>query len=279
MSIELKRWTKLGLGAAILGMSGLAACGGEGGESGEAHEAGEVVIDRSVAEAGERGEGGEQGESGEHGEGGEAGESGEAGEAGEGGHAGELPLTNRLAFMMGHVEAGLALYRAGEPEMAAPHLLHPVSETHAAERKGIDALGFDGELFEAVSDALASGKAASEIEMQLLAAEANLDAVAKEAGGDTVEIIKFLMGTIIEEYSAGVSDGKIVEAGEFQDAYGFAVVASDRASSIEGDAGTRVRKELRALIGLWAEGPVPTASPASVSAVRAQVSTILLELP
>ena len=53
-----------------------------------------------------------------------------------------LPVAFRVAFMSGHVEAGLALYRAGAPEQAAKHLLHPVSETHAAERAGIDALGF-----------------------------------------------------------------------------------------------------------------------------------------
>jgi hypothetical protein len=33
----------------------------------------------------------------------------------------ELPLEFRLAFMTGHVKTGLALYRLGELEMAAPH--------------------------------------------------------------------------------------------------------------------------------------------------------------
>lgn len=42
-----------------------------------------------------------------------------------------LPVQFRVAFMSGHVEAGLALYRAGAPDQAARHLLHPVSETHA----------------------------------------------------------------------------------------------------------------------------------------------------
>ena len=49
------------------------------------------------------------------------------GEGGEGGSANmeTLPIENRLAFMRGHVEAGLALYRAGAPEEAGKHLLHP----------------------------------------------------------------------------------------------------------------------------------------------------------
>ena len=69
--------------------------------------------------------------------------------------------------MSGHVEAGLALYRAGAPDQAAKHLLHPVSETHKAERAGIDALGFTPKVFEAVSKALDKGKSASEIEPML----------------------------------------------------------------------------------------------------------------
>ena len=60
---------------------------------------------------------------------------------------GQLPIEKRVAFMAGHVQAGIALYRAGAPDQAAPHLLHPVSETHQAERTGIDALGFDQSIF------------------------------------------------------------------------------------------------------------------------------------
>ena len=181
--------------------------------------------------------------------------------------------------MSGHVAAGLELYRVGEAEMAAPHLLHPVSETHAAEREGLEALGFDSALFEAVSDALDNQVPAAEINMQLLAAEANLSEIAKAAGGDVVEIITYLMETTVEEYSVGVPADKIEVMGEYQDAYGFVAVALDRAGAIEGDTGLRVRKEIRALIDLWPQGPVPVASPTAASVIRAQVSTVLLELP
>ncbi|MGB6228762.1 MAG: hypothetical protein WBF53_01375, partial [Litorimonas sp.] len=76
------------------------------------------------------------------------GEPMDAGESHDGHSMDTLPRSHRLAFMMGHVEAGLSLYRAGQPDMAAPHLLHPVSETHAAEREGLEELGFDAALFE-----------------------------------------------------------------------------------------------------------------------------------
>ena len=71
-----------------------------------------------------------------------------------------LPRPLRLAFMAGHVRAGMALYRAGELEMAAPHLLHPVSETHQAEREGLEELGFDHSLYVRVSRALEANRPA-----------------------------------------------------------------------------------------------------------------------
>jgi len=180
--------------------------------------------------------------------------------------------------MTGHVEAGLALYRAGEAEMAAKHLLHPVSETHATEREGLSALGFDASLFEAVSDALEAGKPAADVEPQLATAEENLRRVTVAAGGDTIEVLEFLLETIVEEYKIGVPADSVVDAGEFQDAYGFAVVASGRAEALEGDVGERVRGELGKLLALWADGPVPVDTPASASLVTAQVGNVRLEL-
>ncbi|MEO1475165.1 MAG: hypothetical protein AAFS13_02185 [Pseudomonadota bacterium] len=265
MTLRPKMWTSLGTGLALLGATTLAACG-DGGETGEAGEAAETAI---VAEAGESGEGGE-------GEGGE----GEGGESGEAGHnVGTLPRPFRLAFMTGHVETGLALYRAGEPAMAAPHLLHPVSESHADERAGLEELGFDASLFEAVSAALEAGQAAETIEAQLTAAEENLAGVAEQAGGDPIAIVEFLMQTVIEEYGIGVPADTVTDPGEYQDAYGFAIVAMDHAQRFEGEAGERVRAELRKLIDLWpGTPPVPTDNPTPASAVNAQVGFVLLEL-
>ncbi len=161
MSYFPKRWAGLGLAAALLSTTALTACGGEGGESGEVGETGEGAIHT------EAGEGAAHSEMGE-GEGGEAGESGE-GEGGEAGHMDvqTLPVEHRAAFMWGHVKAGMKLYRDGFSEQASIHLLHPVSETHASERAGLEALGFDAAPFERVSAALAEGKPADEIESDL----------------------------------------------------------------------------------------------------------------
>lgn len=263
MTFRTKHWTSLSAGLALIGASTLSACGGEAPDGEE--DTPLAVVSSSGPEKNEAGE---------------MGEAGESGEAGEIGHGGEtLPLPKRLAFMSGHVEAGLALYRAGKPGMAAPHLLHPVSETHSDEREGLDALGFDGNLFEAVSTALNAGQAATEIEPQLAAAEANLASVAERAGGNPIEIVEFLMQIVVEEYTIGVTEKAITDPGEYQDAYGFAIVALDRAQGFQGEAGDRVRAELQELIDLWPEpAPVPTDTPAPVAAINAQVGNVLLEL-
>ncbi|MEM9669947.1 MAG: hypothetical protein AAF950_13555 [Pseudomonadota bacterium] len=264
MAFRPKKWTSLGTGLALLGASTLAACGSEDAPAEEDETA--VVTEGEEATPAT-----------------ELGEFGEGGEGGEGGEAGlnldTLPRPFRLAFMTGHVEAGLALYRAGEPAMAAPHLLHPVSETHSTERAGLEELGFDASIFEAVSAALEAGQAAEEIEPQLVAAEENLALVSEKAGGNPIEIVEFLMQTVIDEYGIGVPEDTVTDAGEYQDAYGFAIVAMDQAQRFEGEAGERVRAELEKLIALWpGTPPVPTDNPTAASVVNAQVGLVLLEL-
>ena len=258
MSIEEKRWTRLGLGLALASATALGACG-EPGESGEGPTPASIAGETADYSEGE-GEGGE-------------------GEGGEAGHAMEtLPLEMRVAFMSGHVEAGLALYRAGQTEEAAPHLLHPVSETHADERAGLDALGFDAAAFEAVSAALEAGKPAEDVEPMLIAAEANMKLLQEKAGGNPVVLIGFLLDTIVEEYAIGVKQGVITDPGEYQDAFGFAVVAKDIADR-QSEDWTEVQTGLQLLVAMWPnEGPLSESTPAPVSEIVAQTSLIHLAL-
>ena len=298
MKTTLRRWASLGLGTAFLG-TGVASCASDSQELSSADisqlsaetEAATDAYERGERGEGERGESGEgergEGERGESGEG-ERGESGEGeggegeggeGEGGEAGHdVGALPLPQRLAFMTGHFNTGLALYRAGEPAMAAPHLLHPVSETHEAERAGLDALGFDASLFEAVSKALEDGLPASEIEPQLAAAEENLAMVAAKAGGEPTEIIRFLMDTIVEEYTIAINDGVVTDPGEYQDAFGFAIAAKGQAQRMDPSV-QPVIDEINALIAFWPEAPIPPETPTPVGQIIAQTSKVVLALP
>ena len=105
--------------------------------------------------------------------------------------------------------------------------MHPVSETHESERAGLDKLGFDPAPFERVSAALEAGKTASEIEADLKAAEGNLATMRKAAGGDAAELIRYLMGVTVDEYSVAVTNGTVSDAAEYQDAWGFVMVAKD----------------------------------------------------
>lgn len=192
---------------------------------------------------------------------------------------GTLPLEKRVAFMSGHVEAGLALYRAGKPEQAAQHLLHPVSETHQAERAGIDSLGFKPDLFKSVSKALDAGRPASEIEPMLVEAEENITLLQKNSGGDVAELITFLMEKVDEEYNAGVSDGMIVEAGEYQDAFGFSIVALKMAKRMEGDKAASLIEETSKLVSMWPEiGPLADSKPGSVEEVVNQAKKVVKQL-
>ena len=187
-------------------------------------------------------------------------------------HTLALPL--RLAFMTGHVKAGLALYRAGEMQMAAPHLLHPVSETHQEERKGIDKLGFNGEVFEQVSAALDANKAAADIEPLLVKAETNLAMVAQKAGGNSIEIIQFLLDTTIEEYTIAINNGVITDLGEYQDAYGFIEVAIDHSANLASPLKDQVLIALRSVAALWPQGPLPVEQPTSVEQVKNAVTKV-----
>ena len=257
MKVALKTWTGLGLATALMG-AGLAGCAGEGGEGGETAQ---------TTPGGEAGEG----------EGGEAGE-GEGGESGS--DIGALPLPQRLAFMSGHVAAGIALFRAGENEAAAPHLLHPVSETHADERAGLAELGFDARPFETVSAALEAGQAAEEIEPQLEAAEANLATVREAAGGDPAELIRYLMQVAVDEYTIAVPEQTVSDPGEYADAWGFVTVARELSEGLEGPRADDIRATLDQMLGLWPENaPVPPDNPASAGQVSALASRILLDLP
>ncbi len=258
MKSSIKKWAGLGLATAFVGSS-LVACS-SGGEAGEQGAETSATGEQGAGEGGE-GEGGE-------GEGGESGQD-----------ISQLPLPKRLAFMAGHVEAGLALYRAGEPKMAAPHLLHPVSEAYQAERRGLDELGFNAALFETVSKALEEGRPASEIEPQLKAAEEHLAEISKKAGGDAADVIRYLMDTTVDEYTVSITDGKITDAPEYQDAFGFTKVALARAEALDSADAAKVKQELETLLAMWPEAPVPPEDPKPVGQVSAQASKVKLALP
>ncbi len=100
-----------------------------------------------------------------------------------------------------------------------------------------------------------------------------------KAGGDPKAIIEYLMGTVVEEYGVGVKDGKVAVAGEYQDAYGFSVVALKTAKRVKDPKAAEVVKELEALVGMWPEGgPLADSTPKPAAEITAQTSKVLLAL-
>ena len=187
-----------------------------------------------------------------------------------------LPRPLRLAFMAGHVRAGMALYRADELEMAAPHLLHPVSETHQAEREGLEELGFDHSLYVRVSRALEANRPAVDIKNLLAETETNLALVTSRAGGDHLTIIEFLLRTIVDEYSLSINDGRLTDVGEYQDAFGFSQVAIEHARALSVSQRGDLLDALQQLAALWPMGPIPVDNPTSVAVLVDAVNTMLV---
>ena len=83
------------------------------------------------------------------------------------------------------------------------------------------------------------------------------------------------MDTLAEEYTIAITDGKVTDPGEYQDAFGFAVVAKQQAQGLKGRDRPEVISKINALIDMWpAEGPIPPSNPASVEKITTKTTEI-----
>ncbi len=139
----------------------------------------------------------------------------------------------QLALMRGHLLVGVELYRQGDSEAAITHMKHPESELYAQIAPAFGARGVDGfaDELSALANAVESGAEQSEVEAAYTAlidaigdCERAVKAEASTAGArlllaaDTVRVAA-------DEYAIGVVDGKLANAHEYQDAYGFVQTA------------------------------------------------------
>ena len=188
----------------------------------------------------------------------------------------ELPPQHRLAFISGHVAAGIFLYRAGHLSEASKHLMHPASETHKAERVGLESEGLDIERFETISRSIEAGIRASQINELLNKAEENLLAVSNRITVDDKTVIKFLLQTAIKEYKAGVPRGKfIANLGEYQDSWGFVVVARRHAEKLKGETRDSLIYDLDALLKSWSDGPLEVDEALPYEKMKMKITSIL----
>ena len=99
----------------------------------------------------------------------------------------------------------------------------------------------------------------------------------KNAGGDAADIIRFLMDTVDEEYAIGVKEGKITDPGEYQDAFGFSVIALQIATQQDH---AELVSQIEAPIKMWPEkGPLADSAPTAVADVTAQTAKVVAALP
>lgn len=252
-----KRWRRPGLAAALIGMAGLAACGGERGE----------VRETALAAPDEAAVARESGE--------EGGESAAALDP-----ALLMPVDQRAAMIASEVTVAAALARAGESDAAAEHLHLAISEIKPGGLSRLVERGFDPDLFDAAGELLAAGAAPEEVEPALIAIEANTAELQANAGGDTIELIIFLMKRCENAYRSGVTfSNEIDNPVLYQKAYGYAVTAQKLAESLDSAEASGLQLELKMLVLMWPSvGPISGALPAPPSTFLSQLSRIGQEL-
>ncbi len=252
MDPVLKGWKGSGFGLILLGAASLAACGGgapdSAGDAGVPATPSSHVHDASTPTIPEL-------------------------------QMQSLSVDQRLALMSGHAAAGLALYRAGAANEAAHHLMHLGAGAKADEVAGFDALGFKPELFKQISTELEAGKQAVEIEPLLVEAETHLAEMRRAAGGNPKALVEFLMKNLATEYDSGVDNSVIVNLGDYQDAYGYALVARDIAAAQDPAMFGALRLELDLLVLMWpGKGPLSTSLPPPEFQMAEQLARVKLAL-
>lgn len=210
----------------------------------------------------------------------------EGGEGGEGGESG-APITPSdavtqaqadaaylasLGFIEGKLRVGTALYLEGEAEMAKPHLTQPADALYADLEPQLAARGIAGfapELL-ALAGAVETGAAPDAVQAAFDAVMARL-AMARAAETSpraAFDAMLLLMRDAADDYAAGVTDGKLTDAHEYQDAWGYVQAVRAMASALTASPDPIIAKACArtlealaetdaAFAGLAPDGPVP----------------------
>ncbi len=282
MEIKIKRWSQLGMGAALAGGT-LAACGGEPAEA-PAPEA-ETVAEAPVAPASTIGEG-EAGGEGE-GEGGE----GEGGVAISEAATDPVVFRSALAIAEAHVIAARDAFALGETQAAAEMFAHPVSEVLFDMQPVFEARGVEdfSQLFINASTAVFDGETEDKINARSDDIIAALSAAAGNAPDD---------GSSKAAIAASVAADQIQRATDmyraaaetdryepYLDGYGFykageaAFLAAEAdIESEDSEAAARIRDALALLADAYPTALRPETLDANPSALTVAASLVILEV-
>ena len=268
MSITYKRWTGLGLGAALAGSAILAGCGEANAPDTPAPDAGApsdsaqtTVSDPAPAPA----TGGEMGE-GEGGEGGE-GQGGEGGVNVSAASTDPVEYLSALAITRAHAIAARDAYAAGETDAAAEMFAHPVSEVLLEMEPVFLARGvepFDALMTQA-STAVFEGESVDEINERTRAIFDALERAAQKAPQSDMAPGRVAAGVVADQVSRAIDLYRGAEqSGAYEpylDGYGYYLTAKalfDRQEAAIRSTAPEAAGEMQAAFSLLAEA-FPTA--------------------
>ncbi len=195
------------------------------------------------------------------GEGEAASEGGEGeGEGGEGEGEGaaaappEIQLLTDLGFMQGHAYAGLKLYEMGETELGVEHIGHPIVEKYDAVAEQLEKMGHGGlkAQLEEMSAAAEAGQPAEDVAALYDEVVATLETVRAEVEGGAANQLKalaLLTRIAADEYQVAFDGGKMVNAKEYQDAWGFLQIVKEEARELAGSDDAQVAEAAAAILG------------------------------
>lgn len=193
----------------------------------------------------------------------EGGEGGEGGAAATDAEGAPLPMVTQLGLLEGTLRSGAELARAGDAAAGLAHVKTLVEDRYEPVESALEkykAPGFEDALETAIAD-IAAAKPAADISASSDTVFSAI-AVARAADMEAPEwfqAVMFLTRKAGEEYGKGVTDGKLTDAGEYQESWGNVqaarAIAADLAASTDatvksaGDAAVAALDEVNAAFG------------------------------
>jgi hypothetical protein len=281
MDIKIKRWTHLGLGAALMTTTALASCGEPAAKdepaTSEQPAAGapsQADVEAKLDEVN-----------------GAASSSGE----GEGGVAIEAALTDPVVYNIAltvaeaHVLAARDAYRDGEAQAAGEMFAHPVSEVLFDMEPVFEARGvsdFTDQFLEA-SAAVLAGASVDDINARTATIIATLRTVAGNAPDDGSSPASITTGVVADMIDRATKMYRLAMESEFYepylDGYGFYTAAKDQFEEAEvaieaenPDAAEAIRGALTLLGEAYPTAARPDPLDADVSALTVAASEVFL---
>ena len=194
----------------------------------------------------------------------------------------------RLGLMRGHLLVGHAMYGLGALDAARTHSKHPTDELFAGmvpEFRVRGAVGFGPEL---QAHAMAShnddGATVDKAYAVLTEAISKAEGAVEAPPTMVARVVVALLREAADEYAVGIVDGKLADAHEYQDAYGFTQIAlawAEHAGDSEGGVFARIAERIEALSSLWPNltpPPVLAQKAARLYGAAAEVEILALEL-